>query len=158
MSLVALNIAFLPLTDCAPLVVAQERGLFRRFGLTVTLDRAPSWTAARERLESGACQAAHLLYGVPFASALGHFGPKARPLIIPWILSRNGQAITLAARHRGRVASDAKAFAKEIFERRDAGRPVTFASLPTPGPRSVILGRRPTRTRTSVSSRKSKVD
>jgi nitrate/nitrite transport system substrate-binding protein len=139
MSLVALNIAFLPLTDCAPLVVAQERGLFRRFGLTVTLDRAPSWTAARERLESGACQAAHLLYGVPFASALGHFGPKARPLIIPWILSRNGQAITLAARHRGRVASDAKAFAKEIFERRDAGRPVTFAHTLAPGTHAMWL-------------------
>ena len=139
MSLVALNVAFLPLTDCAPLVVAQERGLFRRFGLTVTLDRTPSWTAARERLESGACQAAQLLYGVPFASALGHFGPKVRPLVIPWILSRNGQAITLAARHRGRVAADAKAFAKEVFERRDAGRPVTFAHTLAPGTHAMWL-------------------
>ena len=139
MSLTSLKIAFLPLTDCAPLVVAVERGLFRQFGLDVSLDRAPSWTAARERLESGDCQAAHLLFGVPFATALGHFGPKAQPLVIPWILSRNGQAITLAAHYRGRVAAEAKVLAKEIFERRDAGRPVTFAQTLAPGTHAMWL-------------------
>jgi nitrate/nitrite transport system substrate-binding protein len=139
MSLTALKIAFLPLTDCAPLVVAVERGLFKQFGLDVTLDRAASWTAARERLESGACQAAHLLFGVPFATALGHFGPKAQPLVIPWILSRNGQAITLAAKYRGRIAADAKALLKEVHERRDAGRPVTFAHTLAPGTHALWL-------------------
>lgn len=123
----ALKIAFLPLTDCAPLVVATERGYFKQAGLDVTLDRTPSWTSARERLECGACQAAHLLFGLPFATALGHFGPHARPLIIPWILSRNGQAITLASKYRGRIAADPKPLAREIFQRRDAGRPAVFA-------------------------------
>lgn len=135
----ALKIAFLPLTDCAPLVVAVERGFFQQFGLTVTLDRAGSWTAARERLESGACQAAHLLFGAPFAAALGHFGPKAQPLIIPWLLSRNGQGITLAGQYRGRIGAEAKAFAKEVFERRDAGRPVTFAHTLAPGTHALWL-------------------
>ncbi len=139
MSLTALKIAFLPLTDCAPLVVAVERGFFQQFSLAVTLDRAASWTAARERLESGACQAAHLLFGVPFATALGHFGPKARPLVIPWMLSRNGQAITLAAKYRGRIAADAKALLKEVHERRDAGRPVTFAHTLAPGTHALWL-------------------
>ena len=135
----ALKIAFLPLTDCAPLVVAVERGYFQKFGLTVTLDRTVSWTAALERLESGACQAAHLLFGAPFAAALGHFGPKAQPLIVPWLLSRNGQGITLAGKYRGRIAADAKSFAKEIFERRDAGRPVTFAHTLAPGTHALWL-------------------
>src|ERR1700710_2934461 len=103
-----LKIAFLPLTDCAPLVVAVERGYFKDAGLDVTLDRTTSWTSARERLENGACQAAHLLFGLPFATALGHFGPKAKPLLIPWILSRNGQAITLAAKYRGLITTEAK--------------------------------------------------
>ena len=129
----SLKIAFLPLTDCAPLAVAVERGLFQQAGLDVTLDRTPSWTAARERLERGTCQAAHLLFGLPFATALGHFGPKAHPLVVPWILSRNGQAITLAQRYRGRVGADAKALAKEIFQRRDAGRPAVFAMTIAPG-------------------------
>ncbi len=135
----ALKIAFLPLTDCAPLVVAVERGYFKQHGLDVTLDRAASWTAARERLESGACQAAHLLFGAPFAAALGHFGPKAQPLVIPWLLSRNGQGITLAGKYRGRVASEAKVFAQEILGRRDAGRPVTFAHTLAPGTHALWL-------------------
>lgn len=139
MTLTALKIAFLPLTDCAPLVVAVERGFFQTAGLTVTLDRTASWTAARERLESGACQAAHLLFGAPFAAALGHFGPKAQPLIIPWLLSRNGQAITLAAKYRGRIGSDAKALAREIFERRDAGRPFVAAHTLAPGTHAMWL-------------------
>ena len=139
MSPAALKISFLPLTDCAPPVVALERGFFRQFGLEVTLDRTPSWTAARERLESGTCQGAHLLFGVPFATALGHFGPKAKPLVIPWLLSRNGQGITLAAKYRGRIGASAKPFAKEIFERRDAGRPVTFAHTLAPGTHALWL-------------------
>ena len=135
----ALKIAFLPLTDCAPLVVAAERGYFKEAGLDVTLDRTTSWTAARERLESGACQAAHLLFGLPFATALGHFGPKARPLVIPWILSRNGQAITLAEKYRGRVGLEAKPLAREIFQRRDAGRPAVFAMTLAPGTHALWL-------------------
>lgn len=135
----ALKISFLPLTDCAPLVVALERGFFKQAGLDVTLDRTTSWSAARERLDCGACQAAHLLFGLPFATALGHFGPKARPLVIPWILSRNGQAITLAAKYRGRVTTDAKALAKEIFQRRDAGRPAVFAMTLAPGTHALWL-------------------
>ena len=134
-----LNLAFLPLTDCAPLVVALERGYFKQAGLKVTLERTPSWTAARERLDNGTCQAAHLLFGIPFATALGHFGPKARPLVIPWILSRNGQAITLAAKYRGRVTTEAKPLAKEIFARRDAGRPAVFAMTLAPGTHALWL-------------------
>jgi nitrate/nitrite transport system substrate-binding protein len=129
----SLNIAFLPLTDCAPLVVAIERGYFKDAGLDVTLNRTLSWTSAREQLENGICQAAHLLFGLPFATALGHFGKKARPLVIPWILSRNGQAITLAAKYRGRITTEAKPLAKEIFQRRDAGRPAVFAMTLAPG-------------------------
>jgi nitrate/nitrite transport system substrate-binding protein len=135
----SLKIAFLPLTDCAPLVVAVERGFFRQFGLAVTLDRVTSWTAARERLDSGVCHAAHLLFGVPFAAALGLLGPKAQPLVIPWILSRNGQAITLAAKYRGRIGADAKPLAKEILERREAGRPATFAHTLAPGTHAMWL-------------------
>ena len=135
----SLKISFLPLTDCAPLVVALERGYFKDAGLDVTLERTGSWTASREKLESGTCQAAHLLFGLPFATALGHFGAKARPLVIPWILSRNGQAITLAAKYQGRVTTDTKPLAKEIFQRRDAGRPAAFAMTIAPGTHAMWL-------------------
>ena len=139
MTLTALKIAFMPLTDCAPLMVAVARDLFKQFGLDVSLDSAPSWTAARERLESGDCQAAHLLFGVPFATALGHFGPKAQPLVIPWILSRNRQAVTLAAPYRGRVAAEAKVLAKEIFERRSRSSPKPRPSVRSSAPGSTAF-------------------
>ena len=34
-----LRVGFVPLTDCAPLVMAQELGLFKKFGLRVELSR-----------------------------------------------------------------------------------------------------------------------
>ena len=48
----------------------------------------------------GKAQAAHMLFGMPVAAAVGKLGTEHKPLVIPWILNRNGQAITVSARHR----------------------------------------------------------
>lgn len=94
---VNLEIGFVPLTDCAPLVVAKEKGFFAKHGLEeVTLSREPNWKAIAEGVESGRLDAAHMLAGMPLAMTLGYNGKAPLPTITGLILSRNGNAITLA--------------------------------------------------------------
>jgi nitrate/nitrite transport system ATP-binding protein len=95
---VNLEIGFVPLTDCAPLIVAKEKGLFAKHGLEeVTLSREPSWTAIAEGIASGRLDAAQMVAGMPLSMTLG-FGEQNRPLpiVTALILSRNGNAITLS--------------------------------------------------------------
>jgi ABC-type nitrate/sulfonate/bicarbonate transport system substrate-binding protein len=92
-----IKIGFIPLADCAPLVVAQELGYFLDEGLEVHLAKAQSWDQLRSRLESGDVQAAHLLATLPLLSAFG-IGGGACPVVTAWTLSQCGNAITLSNR------------------------------------------------------------
>ena len=66
-----LTAGFLPLTDAAPLVVAREMGFAAEEGIDLHLQRAPSWSALRDKLSFGHLDAAHMLSPVPVATALG---------------------------------------------------------------------------------------
>lgn len=92
-----IKIGFIPLADCAPLVVAQELGYFQDEGLEVHLAKAQSWDQLRSRLESGDVQAAHLLATLPLLSPFG-IGGGICPLVTAWTLSLCGNAITLSNR------------------------------------------------------------
>lgn len=96
---VNLELGFLPLTDCAPLVVAKEKGFFRKHGLEeVTLSREPSWRAIAEGMATGRLDAAMMAAGMPLAMTLGLEGKMPLPMVIALVLSRNGNAITLDRR------------------------------------------------------------
>lgn len=90
-----LRIGFVPLTDCAPLVVASMLDLGKRHGLTLELCRQPSWAAVRDKLLSGELDAAQALYGMAYGVQLGLGGPQADMAIL-MTLNRNGQAITVS--------------------------------------------------------------
>lgn len=93
---VNLEIGFVPLTDCAPLVVAQEKGFFKKYGLEeVTLSREPSWKAITEGITTGRLDAAQMVAAMPLAMTLGLDGQAPLPLVTALVLSRNGNAITL---------------------------------------------------------------
>lgn len=95
---VNLEIGFVPLNDCAPLVVAQEKGLFQKYGLEqVTLVREPGWKTIWEGIRSGRLDAAMVVAGIPLASTLGVGGVPV-PLITALTLSRGGNAITFGRR------------------------------------------------------------
>jgi nitrate/nitrite transport system ATP-binding protein len=90
-----LDIGFVPLTDCAPLVVAKEKGFFAKHGLEeVNLSREPSWKAVLEGVASRRLDAAQMVAGMPIAMTLG-FGGTPLPIVTSIVLSRNGNAITL---------------------------------------------------------------
>ncbi|WP_017720837.1 nitrate ABC transporter ATP-binding protein [Kamptonema formosum] len=94
---VNLQIGFLPLTDCAPLVVAKEQGFFQKHGLeNVTLCRETSWKAIAEGVSAGRLDAAQMVAGMPLGLTLGMGGFAPVPAVTALVLSRNGNAITLS--------------------------------------------------------------
>ena len=92
-----LEIGFIPLTDCAPLIVAHEKGFFQEEGLEqVTLSREPSWKAIAAGVVEGRLDAAQMVAGMPLSLTIGAGGKQPTPIITALVLSRNGNAITLS--------------------------------------------------------------
>lgn len=96
---VNLEIGFIPLTDCAPLVVAKEKGFFEKYGLDeVILSREPSWKAISEGVATRRLDAAQMTAGMPLAMTLGMNGKAPQPVVTGLVLARNGNSITLSKR------------------------------------------------------------
>ena len=123
-----LTIGFLPLTDCAPLVAAVEREVFHKHGVDVKLQKFPTWDAVTDALGAGKIDAAHLLCSIPLAVNAGLMGHRRSPLVVPWILNRNGQAITLSRELMAKVGGDSAKLAAAAAEARAAGPGLAFAS------------------------------
>jgi nitrate/nitrite transport system substrate-binding protein len=51
--------------DCLPLVVAKEKGMFKKYGLNVTLVKQPNWEQVQKELHSGKLDAAQTLFAMP---------------------------------------------------------------------------------------------
>jgi ABC-type nitrate/sulfonate/bicarbonate transport system substrate-binding protein len=92
MSLLPLNLGFLPLVDAAPLLVAQALGFAREEGLDLTLVPAPSWSTLRDMLGAGQVVAAQMLSPVPIATALW-LGGATTQLEALMVLNLNGNTI-----------------------------------------------------------------
>ncbi len=90
-----LRVGFVPLTDCAPLVMAHELGLFRKFGLNVVLSRELGWATIRDKVIHGELEAAHAVAGMPFAATLG-LGSIPCDCLTALVLNLHGNAITLS--------------------------------------------------------------
>ena len=94
-----LELGFIPLTDCAPLVVAKEKGFFEKYGLEeVTLNREPSWKAIAKGVATGRLDAAQMLAGMPTTITIGAGNKSSVPIVSALNLSRGGNAITLSKR------------------------------------------------------------
>lgn len=70
MKTVSLSVAYMPLVDAAPLIVAQEMGFAQAEGISLDLVPAPSWSSVRDMLAFGRVDAAHLLSPIPIAMAM----------------------------------------------------------------------------------------
>jgi nitrate/nitrite transport system substrate-binding protein len=90
-----LALGFIPLTDCAPLVIAAEKRFLAREGLQVRLSREPSWANIRDKVAVGALDGAHMLGAMPIAATLG-IDAIAKPMVMPVNFNLNGDAITLS--------------------------------------------------------------
>jgi nitrate/nitrite transport system ATP-binding protein len=132
-----LALGFVPLTDCAPLVVAKEQRLFDKHGLDVSLSRESSWANVRDKVCTGMLDGAQMLAAMPIASALDQH--HCEPMVTAMSLDLNGNAITVSKELYGRMqaagvegldtaAGSARALRRVIEQDRAAGRPrLTFA-------------------------------
>ena len=112
-----LQLGFVPLTDCAPLALAQEMGLFKKFGLDVRLSRELGWATVRDKVVHGELDAAHALAAMPLAATLG-LGSIACECRTALMLSQHGNAITLSTDLWKRGVRDGKTLREEIFRNR----------------------------------------
>jgi nitrate/nitrite transport system substrate-binding protein len=90
-----LKIGFIPLTDCASVVMADKLGYYKAAGLNVEVTKEASWANIRDKLLTGELSAAHALFGMPFSVFTGVGGTAGKQLKIAMILNTNGQGITL---------------------------------------------------------------
>jgi nitrate/nitrite transport system substrate-binding protein len=75
------KVGFIPLTDCAPIVVASVLGFDKKYGIKITPSKEASWAGVRDKLLNGELDAAHILYGMMYGVQLG----------IGWPCQRNGR-------------------------------------------------------------------
>src|SRR5580765_1668372 len=109
------NVRFgiIALTDCSPIVMAHELGHFKKFGINSVVSKEASWAVIRDKINLGENHATHMLIGMPFASTMGLLGSPVKPMVIPWLLNRNGPAITISNKFKGQIktAADVKPLA-----------------------------------------------
>jgi len=90
-----ISVAFLPLTDSAPLIVARAKGFAEAQGIELGLVRTTSWATLRDRLVYGQVQAAHMLAPLAIAVSLG-LSQHRTALSAPFKLNVNGNALVMA--------------------------------------------------------------
>lgn len=89
-----IRLGFVPLTDCAPLAVAREMGIFQRHGLNVELSRELGWASVRDKITYGHLDAAQSIAGIALALGLGISEMRCE-IAVPLVLNLHGNAITL---------------------------------------------------------------
>jgi nitrate/nitrite transport system substrate-binding protein len=100
------KLGFIALTDSAPLIIAQEKGYFKKYGMTdVEVLKQASWGTTRDNIvlgsEAGGIDGAHILSPMPYLISEGKVtnGNKV-PMYILARLNTNGQAVSVANEYK----------------------------------------------------------
>ncbi len=96
-----LNVGFIPITCATPIIMAHPMGFYERQGLNVNVVKTAGWAVIRDLTLNGEYDAAHMLAPMPIAITMGA-GANPVPYTMPAVENINGQAITLAMKHRER--------------------------------------------------------
>jgi len=122
------KIGFIPLTDCASVVIASVMGFDKKYGIKITPSKEASWAGVRDKLVNGELDASHVLYGLIYGVQLGIGGPK-KDMAVLMTLNNNGQAITLSKQLYDKGVKDGTSLAAQI---KKEPREYTFAqTFPT---------------------------
>lgn len=120
------KIGFIPLTDCASIVMASVLGFDKKYGVKITPSKEASWAGVRDKLVNGELDMAHVLYGLIYGVHLGVSGPK-KDMAVLMTLNNNGQAITLSKKLAEKGAIDGPSLAKVMHaDKRDYTFAQTF--------------------------------
>ena len=122
------KVGFIPLTDCASVVMASVKGFDKKYGITIMPSKEASWASVRDKLVNGEIDAAHVLYGLVYGVQMGIGGPK-KDMAVLMNINHNGQAITLSSQLKEKGATDGEKLAALVAKEK---REYTFAqTFPT---------------------------
>ncbi len=105
------KVGFIPLTDCASVVMASVLGFDKKYGIKIVPSKESSWASVRDKLVNGEIDAAHALYGLVYGVHLGAGGAK-KDMAVLMTLNNNGQAITLSKKLADKGAVDGPSLAR----------------------------------------------
>ena len=94
-----LKIGFIPITCATPLIMAHPLGFYKQQGLNVEVTKTAGWALIRDKMINKEYDATHFLSPMPLAISMG-LGSTATPMNVATIQNINGQAITLALKHK----------------------------------------------------------
>ena len=94
-----LKIGFIPITCATPLIMAHPLGFYSKQGLNVEVTKTAGWALIRDKMINKEYDATHFLSPMPLAISMG-LGSNATPMNVATIQNVNGQAITLALKHK----------------------------------------------------------
>lgn len=107
----SVKIGFIPLMDCAPFVIAQEKGYFLEHGVNVLLSKEASWASVRDKVAFKVLDGAHMLASMPVAASLG-VGTVKTAMHTSFVVSHNGNGITVSNRLHERM----KLYANDVSD------------------------------------------
>ncbi len=94
-----LKLGFIAITCATPLIMASPLGFYKQQGLNVQLNKTAGWALIRDKMLNKEHDASHFLSPMPLAISMG-IGSVAQPMRVATIQNVNGQAITLALKHK----------------------------------------------------------
>lgn len=94
-----LKVGFIPITCATPIIMAHPMGFYKKHGLNVEVVKTAGWAVVRDKSLNKEYDAAHMLSPMPLAITLGA-GTNPIPWTMPAVENINGQAITLAMKHK----------------------------------------------------------
>jgi len=128
------KLGYIPIVEAAPLIIAQEKGFFAKYGMTdVGLSKQASWGAARDNVEIGSAGGG--IDGGQWQMPMPHLiteglitkGNKKIPMYILCQLITHGNGIAIADKHKGKGISLQLAGAKSLFKELKSSTPFTAA-------------------------------
>jgi nitrate/nitrite transport system substrate-binding protein len=123
-----LRVGFIPLTDCASVVMASVLKFDEKHGIKIIPTKEASWAGVRDKLVNGELDMAHVLYGLVYGVHVGIGGPK-KDMAVLMTLNNNGQAITLSKKVADKGGVDGASLARTMASDK---REYTFAqTFPT---------------------------
>src|SRR5579862_2872917 len=113
-----IRLGFVPLNDCAPIVMAHELGLFSKYGIDVELSREVGWATVRDKIIYRELDAAHATAAMVFAATLG-LGSIEAECLTGFVVNLHGNAITLSRQLAVEGVRDGKTLLRAIRERKE---------------------------------------
>lgn len=133
-----IRLGYVPLTDCAPLAVAMETGIFEKHGLQVSLHRKLGWATIRDSLYYRDLDAAQSIAGIAFTLGYGLADLRCE-VAVPMLLNLHGNAITLSCKLPHDVIGDGSGLKSFLVNYWRSDRPFTLAAPHRYSSHSILL-------------------